>query len=181
MAQHNHADVTCIRRDINDTVLEGEVCHACHPVGSEPIPIPIHRIERTVDESASRHPAGKGSPPEPTLAAELAAWWRATAEAEIDAVVAKATEYGGEGSAIDLLDIGYDLARVAGREVDDEEAMELGMYFYLRGKVSRWTAAIMEGRRVSDDTLHDIGVYVRMAQRSRQVGGWPTGPKREGS
>lgn len=105
---------------------------------------------------------------------QLAGWWRAQAETEIEMVVAKAIEYGGAGASIDLIDIGRDLARIAGREVGDEEATELGIYFYLRGKLSRWTAAVMEGRRVSDDTLTDLGVYVRMAQRTREVGGWPS-------
>lgn len=112
------------------------------------------------------------------LATELASWWSIQASDEIDMVVAKAVEYGGGGAAIDLIQIGQDIAAVAGMgEVSDEEATELGIYFYLRGKLSRWTAALIEGRRVSSDTLLDIGVYVRMAQRNRQVGGWPFGSK----
>lgn len=112
------------------------------------------------------------------LGTELATWWSLRASAEIGAVVAKATEYGGHGAAIDLIQIGQDIAMVCGMgKVTDEEATELGIYFYLRGKLARWTAALSEGRRVSDDTLHDIGVYVRMAQRNREVGGWPTGDK----
>lgn len=99
----------------------------------------------------------------------LAKWWRAQSEAEIEMVVAKAVAYG----ATDLEDIGYDLARAMNRGVSKEEATELGIYFYLRGKVSRWTAAVIEGRRVSDDTLLDTGIYVRMAQRLREAGGWP--------
>lgn len=114
------------------------------------------------------------------LAAELGNWWTKTAEAEIDMVVKKAVEYGGNGAAIDLIQIGQDLAAIAKlTPISDEEATELGIYFYLRGKVSRWTAALAEGRRVSNDTLLDIGIYVRMAQRNRQVGGWPFGNKKE--
>ena len=100
---------------------------------------------------------------------EVARWWRELAEAEIERVVPKALEYG----ATDLLDLGLELARCMDRMVSDAEAIELGIYVYLRGKVARWTAAITEGREVSDDTLHDIGVYVRMAQRVRVAGGWP--------
>lgn len=96
-------------------------------------------------------------------------WWRELAEQEIERTVPKAVEY----SSTDLTDIGMDLARTMGREVTDEEAAELGVFFYLRGKVARWVGAVMAGQRVSDDTLFDIGVYVRMAQRIRATGGWP--------
>lgn len=111
------------------------------------------------------------------LATELSTWWSIKASDEIKMVVDKAVEYGGQGAAIDLLQIGYSIARVMGRQVDDEEATEIGIFFYLLGKVSRWEAAMAEGRRVSDDTLLDIGIYCRMAQRNREVGGWPFGSK----
>ena len=110
------------------------------------------------------------------LAVEVADWWHAQAQAEIDAVVPKATEYGGHGRAVDLVDIGRDLLRsqgVADDKITDEWATEVGIYFYLRGKIGRWTAAVTRQERVSDDTLHDISVYCRMAQRNRAVGGWP--------
>jgi hypothetical protein len=100
---------------------------------------------------------------------ELGSWWLALAEAEVEAVVPKAVEYG----ALDLIDIGHDLARTAGRVVSDEEAAEMGVYFYVRGKLARWTDALVRHARPSDDTLHDLGVYVRMAQRIRAAGGWP--------
>lgn len=100
---------------------------------------------------------------------ELRRWWMGLAESEIDRTVPKAVEY----SSTDLTDIGHDLARTQGREIDDEEAAELGVFFYLRGKVARWVGAMIAGQRVSDDTLFDIGVYVRMAQRIRATGSWP--------
>jgi hypothetical protein len=99
----------------------------------------------------------------------LTAWWLRIASEETEAVVSKAIEYG----ATDLLDLGREIARINGWTMTDAECAEAGVYVYLRGKVSRWTAALTEGRPVSDDTLHDIGVYVRMAQRIREVGGWP--------
>lgn len=112
------------------------------------------------------------------LATELASWWAMQASDEVDMVVAKAVEYGGDGAAIDLIQIGQDMAAVMGQSpVTDEEATELGIYFYLRGKMARWTAALVEGRRVSSDTILDMGVYTRMAQRNRQVGGWPFGKR----
>lgn len=109
-----------------------------------------------------------GDPSLPTDG-ELASWWRGLAETEIERTVPKAQEYG----STDLRDIGRTLATVAGREVSDEEAVEIGIYFYLVGKLARWTDSVKRGDRPSDDTLFDIGVYVRMAQRVRAVGGWP--------
>lgn len=99
----------------------------------------------------------------------LADWWMSKAEDEVRRTVPKAVEYG----ATDLSDIGHDLAKCMGREVNDEEAAELGVFFYIRGKMSRWVDAVKRGDRVSDDTLFDIGVYVRMTQRIRDAGGWP--------
>lgn len=106
-----------------------------------------------------------------TMRSVLADWWMTQAEAEIEATVDKAIEY----SSTDLVDIGRTLARTAGREVSDEEAAELGIFFYLQGKLSRWAGAIAAGKRPSDDTILDIGIYCRMAQRVRDVGGWPGG------
>ena len=106
------------------------------------------------------------------MAAELETWWLEKAQAEVEATVPKAVEY----SATDLFDMGRDLLETMGRDPDSYSAgeiAELGVYMYLLGKVSRWKGAIKDGRRVSDDSLFDIGVYVRMAQRIRTVGGWP--------
>lgn len=112
---------------------------------------------------------------------ELENWWVAKARAEIEPMVAKMAEYGGDGRAIDLYQIGRELVEsgvnTPTMEDDDDydEAWnaELGIYFYLVGKFARWKAAVQEGRKVSDDTLLDIGIYIRMAQRIREVGGWP--------
>lgn len=100
---------------------------------------------------------------------ELRGWWFDQATAEVDGTVPKALEY----SATDLADIGHVLARCMGRTVDDEEAAELGIFFYLQGKLSRWAGAVQAGKRPSNDTIYDIGVYCRMAQRVRATGGWP--------
>lgn len=96
-------------------------------------------------------------------------WWYSVAKDEVERTVPKAVEYG----STDLLDIGTMLARTLRRSVTEEEAAELGVFFYLIGKVARWQSAIERGERPSDDTLFDIGVYVRMAQRIRHSGGWP--------
>ncbi len=106
------------------------------------------------------------------LALDLETWWMEKADDEIHRTVPKAVEYG----AGDLEAIGRDMrmtgTSTAGETPDDE----LGVYFYLVGKMARWRSAIERGERVSDDTLFDIGVYVRMAQRIRTHGGWPGTP-----
>lgn len=162
-----------------------EVCGDTAPSGRYVCNLPPH--DRSVDHLFSRggEPVASwgvgfegtraGEPlrlldgPPSALAGELRAWWLELAGAEAEKVVPKAVEYG----ATDLRDIGRDLAAISGRKVTDEEATELGIYFYLRGKLSRWTDAVIRGDRPSDDTLHDLGVYVRMAQRTRSHGGWP--------
>jgi hypothetical protein len=107
------------------------------------------------------------------LITELRGWWNDLANFEADQVIGKAVEYGSR----DLVEIGLDLARICDRKVSEQEAAELGVYFYLRGKIARWTEAVARGERPSDDTLKDIGVYVRMAQRIRSNGGWPGVPQ----
>lgn len=106
----------------------------------------------------------------------LFGWWRATAESDLEMVVPKAIEYGSR----DLIEMGRTLARVAGREVFDAEAAELGIWFYALGKMARWTAAVERGERVSTDTLMDLGVYSIMARRVREAGGWPGTDNNEG-
>lgn len=106
----------------------------------------------------------------PDLEQELTAWWHDRARTEIIAVVPKMREYGSG----DLVEVGRTLARVAGRKVGSvADAAELGIFFYLVGKMARWADAVESGRRVSDDTIADIAVYARMVQRVRDVGGWP--------
>ncbi|QBZ73242.1 hypothetical protein SEA_THERESITA_53 [Microbacterium phage Theresita] len=111
----------------------------------------------------------------------LRGWWEQTAHDEVAQLVAKMTEYGGLSRATDLTEIGRDLVAagvgkgplLGSGAVQEGWLQELGIYFYVRGKFARWQAAIIEGRPVSDDTLLDIGIYVRMAQRVRHTGGWP--------
>jgi hypothetical protein len=133
---------------------------------------PFDDIERCDCVGCKAERARTPEPIDPITATpeqQLTEWWMTAAEDEIARTVPKAIEY----SATDLTDIGHDLARTMGREVSDEEAAELGVFFYLRGKVARWVGAVMAGKRVSDDTLFDIGVYVRMCQRIREFGNWP--------
>ena len=112
-----------------------------------------------------------------TLRGALTDWWLERAHQEIEGVVPKAIEYG----STDLAEIGRTMGLIIGRDgMSNEEATEVGIYFYVVGKMARWTDAIKNGRRVSDDTLHDMKVYVTMEQRNREVGGWPFGPSTNG-
>lgn len=105
------------------------------------------------------------------LAGHLEAWWLDKAQDEIQGVVPKAVEY----SSTDLVDLGRQIAGLAGwgDECTDAHHAELGIAFYVAGKVGRIMGAIKEGRLPSDDTWHDIAVYTKMAQRVREVGAWP--------
>lgn len=110
---------------------------------------------------------------EPTLqltpVEELAGWWRDRAEEEIERTVPKAIEYGDT----DLRETGQWLAAISGRELSDQDAAEWGVWMYVIGKLGRVTCAMERGELPSDDTLFDLGIYVRMAQRIRHSGNWP--------
>lgn len=100
-------------------------------------------------------------------------WWINNAHEAVERVAPKAAEYG----STDLAELGRDLAMIIGREgLSHEELTELGIYMYMLGKFSRWRDAIKDGRRVSLDTIYDIKVYATMAERNRDVGGWPFSP-----
>ena len=100
-------------------------------------------------------------------------WWLENARQAIEAVSPKAAEYG----STDLAELGRDLAMLMNRDgMSHEELTELGIYMYMLGKFSRWRDAIKDGRRVSLDTIYDIKVYATMAERNRDVGGWPFAP-----
>lgn len=103
------------------------------------------------------------------LGSDLEAWWMKQTTEEIMHTIPKAIEYGSNS----MVEVGHGIARVAGREISDEEATELAVLFYIKGKVGRWMDAVVAGQRPSDDTLFDIGVYARMAQRNREKGMWP--------
>lgn len=108
-----------------------------------------------------------------TALEELTDWWVALAREEATKVAPKAVEYG----ATDLAEIGRQLVAAGAKPTPAPTytagLAELGVYFYVLGKLARWTDAVATGRRVSDDTLFDIGIYIRMAQRIRAAGSWP--------
>jgi hypothetical protein len=109
------------------------------------------------------------------LAGTLMGWWSSRSKEEAETVVPKATEYGGGHRAADLTQVGQTIADLLGRSDNFTEGnlQELACYFYIVGKMGRWHAALLEGRDVSDDTIYDIGIYIKMVQRIREKGGWP--------
>lgn len=96
-------------------------------------------------------------------------WWRNTADADAQRTVPKATEYG----AYDLEVIGATLMRLMGWENEPARVgSELGVFFYLLGKVARMASAYADHRLPSDDTLFDATVYSMMMRRIREAGEW---------
>ena len=96
-------------------------------------------------------------------------WWRLTSENDLQDALVKLGEYGSH----DLTEIGRAMAQVAGWEgLTDAELGELGVFFYLQGKVARMVEAFAERRWPSDDTWKDTGTYVTMARRIRDAGVW---------
>ena len=100
---------------------------------------------------------------------ELKKWWMGRAKQEIENIVPKAREYGSNS----LAQIGHKVAQLQGRDVGEEEALELGCWIYAVGKMERWTDAVLKGHRPSADTLMDLGVYSKMAIRIAESGTWP--------
>lgn len=100
---------------------------------------------------------------------EVRVWWAETAFADGLLVVEKYQEYGNTA----LLEVGHQVAAVAGRKVTDGEAQELGIWFFMVGKMARWKTAILKGERASKDTLDDLAVYATMARRVHEAGSWP--------
>lgn len=187
--------VIACTQDPTKQCLNPETCRAgipCHPVTRqwvcEPAVVGMRQTDRNDPEPkpeeydgpglyTADHAAWAARQPQPltpkeVLARDLNQWWMDTAHEEAVAVVDKAVEYG----ANSMTELGHEIAKLAGRQITDRQAIELACYFYIKGKMGRWSDSIIAGRPVSDDTLGDIGVYVRMAQRVRSHGGWPGVP-----
>lgn len=104
------------------------------------------------------------------LTHELRQWFQDQADKEAKLVAPKAIEYGSRS----MIAQGKGLAELSGTaHISDQDAFELAVWDMVRLKVGRWTEAVMHGKPVSDDTLLDIGIYVKMAQRNRAAGSWP--------
>lgn len=104
---------------------------------------------------------------------ELLAWWRMTSDHDAQRTIPKAIEYG----SIDLNIIGFALGECIpalreGRREGSTEASEMGIAFYLLGKIARMVSAYSEGQRPSDDTWMDVTVYSLMGRRVRDRGSW---------
>lgn len=106
--------------------------------------------------------------PDPTVE-----WWVLQAFEEAEATIAKAREYGSDELIYSGRIAGQIHARHDESTLTNAQAAELMIYFYVLGKMGRWTAAMRRGEFVSDDTLLDIGIYTRMVQRLRLTGEWP--------
>lgn len=98
---------------------------------------------------------------------QLANWWLNETRNELDSVIPKALEYG----SADLKVIGFALSQMIG-EPKDVTNDELGIAFYVLGKVARLVGGYADGRKPSDDTWHDIAIYTKMAQYARHNGEW---------
>lgn len=96
-------------------------------------------------------------------------WWIEHATTEVDGMLAKMDEYG----AGDLYKIGETFMSMtwhghAAVDIDSQRHYELGVLFYLVGKVQRLLSAAERGRPASDDTWHDIAVYAKMVLATRK-------------
>lgn len=131
---------------------------------------------RTIQQEKDGLPVEPRNPADERVMDAIKDWWLERAKQEMEGAVPKAVEYG----STDLAVIGRAMGRMMGRHtLTHEEATEIGIFFYIQGKLARWEDAILHGRRVSDDTLHDLAVYTKMEQRNRAVGGWPFAPGEE--
>jgi hypothetical protein len=104
---------------------------------------------------------------------ELLTWWRDTCEGDAQRTIPKAIEYG----SIDLNIIGFALGECIPtlkeqRREGSTEAAEMGIAFYLLGKIARMVSAYSEGQAPSDDTWMDVTVYSMMGRRVRDRGSW---------
>jgi hypothetical protein len=92
-------------------------------------------------------------------------WWLGHAEYEIDGMLEKLMEYG----TGDLHEIGRQLMEIgaAGDLDDPQTCYELGVLFYVVGKVQRALTAARLGAAASDDTWHDLAVYAKMVLAGR--------------
>ncbi len=101
--------------------------------------------------------------------AEFAEWWGKLVQTEAPTIGAKAKEYGSNSLAA----MGRLYARGQGREVEPAEALELGCYVYMYGKVQRVADAMINGKLPSMDTVLDTMVYAAMILFIREHKRWP--------
>jgi hypothetical protein len=123
-------------------------------------------FEKWEDLAAALGKLGQESEPSDDIQG-LANWWLDETRNELDSVIPKALEYG----SADLKVIGFALSQMIG-EPKGVTNDELGIAFYVLGKVARLVGGYADGRAPSDDTWHDIAIYTKMAQYARFHGEW---------
>lgn len=116
----------------------------------------------------------KDAPPEPSgdTRDPWEARWAVLAEGDARGYQEKAREYG----HVDLDVVGNALLQSIGADkfahLDPAEsawvAREIGIAFYLLGKVARMCGAYADGRIPSNDTWHDTTVYSMMGRLNRE-------------
>jgi hypothetical protein len=101
----------------------------------------------------------------------LVTWWVAQGLDDLgESGIPKTDEYG----AHDLEVMGRTLALLAWQsDAGLPVAMEIAVWFYVLGKVSRLLSDYMAQRAGRPDTWHDITVYSMMARRIQETGRWP--------
>jgi hypothetical protein len=98
-------------------------------------------------------------------AQELHDWWLDHSTNEIDGMIEKLMEYG----TGDLYEIGrtmlgfFDPVRME----DHALCYEIGVMFYVVGKINRVISAAHKSEQASDDTWHDLAVYSKMVLARR--------------
>lgn len=98
-------------------------------------------------------------------------WWEQQSTAEAKSIAPKAYEYGQQS----LINLGSQLVQFRGenpKKYSDAQLMFTAVWFYVNGKIQRWNDAAYRGLAVSDDTLHDLACYIKMAQYIRKHGTW---------
>lgn len=117
-------------------------------------------------------PTERSVEPEEEELGLLRLWWVAKGHEDAALITEKYKEYGNTA----LLEVGQQLADVMGREdITKAEAQELGIWFFMMGKMARLKSAILRGDQASEDTWQDLTCYSMMGRRIRSEGGWPGG------
>jgi len=98
---------------------------------------------------------------------EFAEWWLEHADKSLAGMLPKVREYG----STDLQIVGEVMMKMMPQLEGKVHPAELGIAFYLLGKVGRIVGGYADGHAPSDDTWYDTGIYAMMAQRVRATGG----------
>lgn len=146
--------VTCMRLECPDPLLADKRL-------SGPFAGPVDTEQRLFD------PEGMTND-QLARAHHLANWWLAKSKAEIAAMVPKAIRYGSS----DLLLMGAAMQLLFPGLSDKVSGQELGVWFYVLGKVARLLGGYAQGELPDIDSWWDMKVYATMAQHIREFGGW---------